>query len=178
MFRLSSYVLAVFFLLEFCSCSRGATGQVASASRERKRLKPAATARTAGPSAAARVPNSIFITTVAKSDRPYTISRVFAQSEIPRFAQAVVDGSPVPTQCDVKTRWPDGSVAHAMISFWAASASNKITVDFVDQETGNNDFGYGLSIKRRHSRLPERKEQVFRFGLRIASRLVFSMHPN
>jgi len=46
----------------------------------------------------------------SQTDRPLTLSRVFAQGDIPNFAKARVGGVAVPTQCDVKTRWPDGSV--------------------------------------------------------------------
>jgi hypothetical protein len=75
----------------------------------------------------------------AQSNRPFSISRVFAKGDIPHFAQAVVGGSAVTTQCDVKTRWPDGSVQHAIMSFQASlPASGSITVNFVDQATGNN----------------------------------------
>lgn len=49
---------------------------------------------------------------------PVTISRTFARGEMPECAEAVVAGLVVPTQCDVKTRWPDGSLRHALLSFW------------------------------------------------------------
>src|SRR5580693_6762273 len=90
----------------------------------------------------AQTPNSITITDQSgnlQSNRPFTISRVFARSDIPHFAQASINGSTVPTQCDVKTRWPDGSVQHAMVSFLATLPANgSITVNFVDQPSGNN----------------------------------------
>lgn len=89
------------------------------------------------------VPNGVTIRGINGSgERPFTISRVFAQGHIPRFAQAQVEGVPTPTQCDVKTRWPDGSVQHALISFWA-DASRNLAVDFIDQESGNNDGALG-----------------------------------
>src|SRR5262252_1241055 len=70
----------------------------------------------------------------AQTNRPFTISRVFAKGEIAHFPKAVIGGAQVNTQADVKTRWPDGSVQHAMISFLASvSAGASITVDFVDQ---------------------------------------------
>jgi hypothetical protein len=71
--------------------------------------------------------------------RPFAISRVFAMGEIANFAQARVNGTPVLTQCDVRTRWPDGSLKHAEITFIAdLPASEALTVDFVNQPTGNN----------------------------------------
>lgn len=88
------------------------------------------------------VPNSVTITdtsNTAHTNHPFTISRVFARGEIAHFAQAVIGGAPVTTQCDVKTRWPDGSVQHALISFLAnGSAGASATVSFVDQASGNN----------------------------------------
>ena len=54
-----------------------------------------------------------------QSARPVTIPRFFAPSEIPKgqFATAVISGQPVPTQCDIRTRWPDGSLQHALLTF-------------------------------------------------------------
>ncbi|MBI1787504.1 MAG: hypothetical protein HYR60_08130 [Acidobacteria bacterium] len=76
---------------------------------------------------------------VVQTNRPVTISRVFALGEILQFAQARVNGTPVPSQCDVKTRWPDGSLKHALVSFHASLATGaSIIVDFANQVTGNN----------------------------------------
>jgi hypothetical protein len=73
------------------------------------------------------------------TNRPFTISRVFAQGEIPHYPQARLSGNLLATQADVKTRWSDGSVEHVMISFLASVPQNgRITVDFVDQASGNN----------------------------------------
>src|SRR5499427_2804874 len=75
----------------------------------------------------------------AQTNRPFTISRVFAKGEIAHFPKAVIGGNQITTQADVKTRWPDGSVEHALISFLASVGANaSITVDFVDQPSGNN----------------------------------------
>ena len=75
----------------------------------------------------------------AQTNRPFTISRVFARGEIAHYPKAVIGGNQITTQADVKTRWPDGSVQHAMISFLASvGAGASITVDFVDQASGNN----------------------------------------
>src|SRR5262249_31334890 len=74
------------------------------------------------------------------NNRPVSISRVFVQGEIPGFAQAVVNGTAVLTQCDVKNRWPDGSLKFAIVSFVLPSMSPNSTVtgSFVNQGTGNN----------------------------------------
>jgi hypothetical protein len=53
--------------------------------------------------------------------RPLTVSRVFAQGDIPDCAQAVIGSKPLETQCNVMTRWPDGSVQHVLLSFWLTS---------------------------------------------------------
>jgi len=75
----------------------------------------------------------------AQTNRPFTISRVFAKGDIAHFPKAVIGGTQITTQADVKTRWLDGSVQHAMVSFLASvGASASITVDFVDQASGNN----------------------------------------
>src|SRR5215471_4030343 len=75
----------------------------------------------------------------AQTNRPFTISRVFAKGDIAHFPKAVIGGTQITTQADVKTRWPDGSVEHVMLSFLASiGAGASITVDFVDQASGNN----------------------------------------
>ncbi len=74
-----------------------------------------------------------------QTNRPNMIFRTFKQGDIAQYAQAVVNGVPVPTQCDVKTRWPDNSVKQAMVSFVSTIvASGSITVTFQNQSTGNN----------------------------------------
>ncbi len=66
--------------------------------------------------------------------QPVTISRVFAEGEFPESVQASVEGVVLQTQCDVKTRWPDGSLRHALLSFWVDFSSRKyVQVDFVSQ---------------------------------------------
>lgn len=82
------------------------------------------------------VPNFITVENQAaeQRNRPLTVSRSFAQGEIPRCPQAVLGGNPLETQCDVKTRWPDGSVRHVLVTFFAdLPAKKSIKVDFRDQ---------------------------------------------
>jgi len=71
---------------------------------------------------------------------PLSVSQAFAQGDIPQFPQALINGSTVLTQSDVKQRWSDGSVRYAIVSFLvpslAASATQKIY--FVNQPSGNN----------------------------------------
>lgn len=86
--------------------------------------------------------NGVSITAVSSGQqigRPFTISRVFKQGEIKDFPQAKVSGTPVLTQADVKSRWPDNSVKHAIASFVTDISSDKaLNIDFVNQVFGNN----------------------------------------
>ena len=89
------------------------------------------------------VPNTISISEeagITTYDYPIQIGRPFKQGEISQFPQAVVDGLPVPTQADVKCRWPDGSVKHAILSFLIPKLKKNSTllVSFQNYHTGNN----------------------------------------
>lgn len=66
--------------------------------------------------------------------RPFSISRVFARGEIKQFALATLEGNPLFSQCDVMTRWDDGSLQHAVVSFIAdvPPGNTKLNIDFVD----------------------------------------------
>jgi hypothetical protein len=68
------------------------------------------------------------------SNCPIRIARPFVRGEIQSAAQAVMEGRPIPTQCDVKTRWPDGSVQHAILSFIVPRlAGGAIKIKFANQ---------------------------------------------
>lgn len=135
--RRAALASAVLILLAGCS------SEVFSAPpSESKRLSPRA-ALIPKPGDGARVPNTVFLRVAAPANRPYSISRFFAMGDIPHFAQAVVNGERVTTQCDVKTRWPDGSVQHAIVSFWADLPAGTSAVDFTDQAAGSNDGALG-----------------------------------
>jgi len=86
----------------------------------------------------AEVPSNAVFLSRSGARQPVTISRVFAKGEIPEFAQAVVENEQVPTQCDVKTRWEDGSLKHALLSFWI-NGSGGARVDFINQTSGNKE---------------------------------------
>lgn len=75
------------------------------------------------------------ITRASQQNRPVSVARAFAQGEIANFAQASINGSAVPTQCDVKNRWPDGSLKFAIVSFVVpeAKAGATIVVSFSNQ---------------------------------------------
>ncbi len=95
---------------------RGATPAVPVVSKSPFRLL-----KTPVSAGAASVPNTVHVTspggTRDVSNMPFQISRFFTAGEIPGVPGAVVDGQPAPTQADIKTRWPDGSVQHAILSF-------------------------------------------------------------
>lgn len=71
---------------------------------------------------------------------PIQIGRPFLPGEILNFPQAVFNGARLTTQADVKSRWPDGSVKHAVLTFYLPmlSANSTVTVTFANQTTGNN----------------------------------------
>jgi hypothetical protein len=76
----------------------------------------------------------------AQVNRVVSASRVFVQGEILNYAQASISGAALLTQCDVKNRWPDGSLKFAIVSFVVPSlpANGSVTVSFANQTTGNN----------------------------------------
>jgi hypothetical protein len=71
---------------------------------------------------------------------PLQFGRPFVEGEIPHFPQLLINGYPVPTQADVKNRYPDGSVEFAVISVVIPTipATGSLTVQFGDQASGNN----------------------------------------
>ncbi len=89
------------------------------------------------------VTNSLTITEkagVSTSNYPVQFARPFLQGEIANFPQVLVDGNAVPTQADVKQRYSDGSVKHAIVSFLipTLAANAVVTVTFQNQTSGNN----------------------------------------
>ena len=84
--------------------------------------------------------NGIVISDLSGSlqvNSPQSVTRFFKPREILHYAQAVVNGAPLLTQCDVKNRWQDGSVKFAIISFIVPRIDSKGTlVTFRDQATG------------------------------------------
>lgn len=78
-----------------------------------------------------------------QSGRVISFGRPFAQGEIAQFPQALVNGTPVLTQADVKNRWNDGSVKFSIISFVAPTLTpnQTINISFQNAATGNNTGG-------------------------------------
>lgn len=86
--------------------------------------------------------NGVTISGHSQENRFVSVPRFFRSGDIPKFAQAVVNGTPLLTQCDVKNRWPDGSLKFAVISFIVPKvASHGTEVRFQNQASGNNE-GY------------------------------------
>jgi hypothetical protein len=67
------------------------------------------------------------------------LGRVFRQGEILNFPQAVINGQAIVTQANVQTRWADGSVQHAILSFYIPNltANSTVSIAFVNQVTSN-----------------------------------------
>src|SRR5205085_10186837 len=76
---------------------------------------------------------------VTTNQYPIQFGRPFVQGEIKNFPQAVVGGLPVVTQADVKSRWPDGSVKHAVLTSYLPklNANGSVKVTFINQLLGN-----------------------------------------
>ncbi len=92
---------------------------------------------------AAGATNSLTITEkagVTTTNYPIQLGRPFVAGEIPNFPQAVVAGTPVPTQADIKQRWPDGTVKHAVLAFLIPQlkSGSTVSVTFQNQNAGNN----------------------------------------
>jgi hypothetical protein len=91
------------------------------------------------------VSNSLTITEsagVTTNNYPVQVGRPFVQGEVPSggLPQASVNGVLVPTQVDVKSRWGDGSLKHAIISFLipTLSANRSVSVTFGPGTTVGN----------------------------------------
>src|SRR5205085_8642307 len=87
--------------------------------------------------------NSLTITEkagVTTANYPVQIGRPFVTGEVANYPQAIVNGTAVATQADVKQRWPDGSVKHAVLAFLIPNLASRatVTVTFQNQNSGNN----------------------------------------
>ena len=77
---------------------------------------------------------------VATANYPMQIGRPFMPGEVPNYPQVRVNGVAVVTQADVKQRYTDGSVKHAILTFLIPQlpANGSVIITFRDQLTGNN----------------------------------------
>lgn len=98
---------------------------------------PVALGLTIAPSAVVGSVTVIELTGSTQTLRPFTISRVFKEGDIAAYAQPSVGGVAIAAwQCDVKSRWSDGSLKHALISFrYTVPSSGSITVGFSNSAT-------------------------------------------
>ncbi|GAA4279233.1 T9SS type A sorting domain-containing protein [Aquimarina mytili] len=80
------------------------------------------------------------INNVTTNKYPVQIGRPFVKGEITDFPEAVIDGTTILTQADVKNRYEDGSVKFAIISFLIPTleANASVTVTFQNQVSGQN----------------------------------------
>jgi len=77
---------------------------------------------------------------VTTTNYPIQFARPFMPGEIANFPQVLVDGNAVPTQADVKQRYADGSVKHAIVSFLipTLTANAVVTITFQNQQSENS----------------------------------------
>lgn len=80
--------------------------------------------------------NTMALTNVSGStvtNQPFAFARVFMEGEIADSPAVLIDGTPVTTGADVKTRWGDGSVKHAAIAVVASSLTNSVAKELTFQ---------------------------------------------
>lgn len=85
---------------------------------------------------------------VTTQNYPIQIGRMFIAGEITNYPQIVISGSGITTQADVKSRWSDSSVKHAILTFYVPtlSANNTVFCSFQNQISGNNS-GYATKTQ-------------------------------
>lgn len=81
------------------------------------------------------------------ADQPLIVSRYFRKGEITGFPQAYAGGTAIPTQADVKTRWDDGSVQHAILSL-RVSVSSATATEIVFKNAAGALTGASLSAEQ------------------------------
>ena len=75
---------------------------------------------------------------VTTANYPVTLSLVFRQGDVASHVYASVNSVNVNTQTDVKVRWPDGSVKHALVSFLIPSLAASSTATVAIYSGGTN----------------------------------------
>jgi hypothetical protein len=104
-------------------------------------------------------PNTVIISNQsgsAISSYPLQIGRPFVKGVIPHAPQMLVNGIPIPTQADVRNRYPDGSVEFAVLSGVLSSLPASIapqTVTFQDS-TANSNIPLPVAVKQMEALLP------------------------
>ncbi len=97
----------------------------------------------AGAEKAAAPPNTMTLRDVSGAgakDYPVYAGRPFVQGEIMDAPQAVLGGAKLLTQATVMTRWPDGSVQHAIMAFVVPRVppGGALTIGFANQPQPSN----------------------------------------
>ena len=79
----------------------------------------------------------------SQADVPFQIGRAFIKGEIRSAPALFVNALEIESQSDVKTRWPDGSVKFAVVSFYISNiASNEsLVVRFGNKDIPSNAAG-------------------------------------
>lgn len=100
-------------------------------------------AEKAGVDKAAAPPNTMTLRDVSGAgakDYPVYAGRPFVQGEIMDAPQAVLGGAKLLTQATVMTRWPDGSVQHAIMAFVVPRVppGGTLTIGFANQPQPSN----------------------------------------
>ena len=74
------------------------------------------------------------------NNHPMQLGRPFVRGEIADYPQVLVNGTPLLTQANVKTRWEDGSVKHAILNFIIPQipANGTLNLSFQNQTNGHN----------------------------------------
>lgn len=72
---------------------------------------------------------------VTTNNYPIQIARPFIRGEIRHFPKVVMAGTPLETQADVKQRWEDGSVKHAVLTFYIPTLNSNSTSTYTFQNS-------------------------------------------
>jgi hypothetical protein len=84
------------------------------------------------------------VDTFSSSLIPVQIGRPFKEGEIAQFPTAIENGQVLPTQAHVQSRWPGGSVKHAILIFYIGLQQGQTKVICFGNQSGNYNVG-GLS---------------------------------
>ena len=140
-YRTMLILILALWLASWVGCGGGSAGTSTVAPPPPPSPAPPPTSPPSNPGPQAADFVTIYNTSGA-SQNNYAISvpRVFRQGELSQFAQAVIGGNAVTTQCDVKNRWSDGSLKFAVVSFVIPNlpSGSSVQVSFQNQSTGNN----------------------------------------
>ena len=85
---------------------------------------------------------------IERKNYPLQVGRVFMQGQFPSSVQLRINSTSIPTQVDVKNRWPDGSIKFAILSALIPSIapSAKMKIDFEAIIKGSEPVGPTLDV--------------------------------